>query len=31
MPRHDRWNKVREVEGEVERVRELCDMVSVMC
>ena len=31
MPRQDHWNKVREGEGEgeVERVRELCDMVSV--
>ena len=29
MPRQDHWNKVGEGEGEVERVRELCDMVSV--
>ena len=31
MPRQDHWNKVVEWEGEgeVERVRELCDMVSV--
>ena len=27
MPRQDHWNKVGE--GEVDRVRELCDMVSV--
>ena len=27
--RQDHWNKVGEGEGEVERVRELCDMVSV--
>ena len=27
MTRQDHWNKVGE--GEVERVRELCDMVSV--
>ena len=29
MPRQDHWNKVGEGEGEVDRVRELCDMVSV--
>ena len=29
MPRQDHWNKVGEEEGEVDRVRELCDMVSV--
>ena len=29
MPRQDHWNKVGKGEGEVERVRELCDMVSV--
>ena len=29
MPRQDHWNKVGEGEGEVERVRELCNMVSV--
>ena len=31
MPRQDHWNKVGEGEGGggVERVRELCDMVSV--
>ena len=29
MPRQDHWNKVGEGEAEVDRVRELCDMVSV--
>ena len=29
MPRQDHWNKVGEGEREVDRVRELCDMVSV--
>ena len=31
MPLQDHWNKVGDGwgEGEVERVRELCDMVSV--
>ena len=29
MPRQDHWNKVGEGEGGVDRVRELCDMVSV--
>ena len=29
MPRQDHWNKVGEGEWEVDRVRELCDMVSV--
>ena len=29
MPRQDHWNKVGEGEREVDRVRELCDKVSV--
>ena len=30
MPRQDHRNRVGEGEGEGERVRELCDMVSVV-
>ena len=29
MSRQDHWNKVGEGEGKVDRVKELCDMVSV--